>query len=267
MAHSPVIFFGSSNSGKTSLIHSLTFPKFSNQYRPTLGIDIHSIEVRRQQSDPIIKTATIGITEIGGSYLNEALHDEPLKKIWMHARVAVYCVDINEPLTQVRLEQIKKDISSFRVISPEVPLIIAGTKTELFIEDKLNDYAVANRILAFLQKMDETRNCRACLVSAKHGSAGTCELLNLLPIQVIGEPVHEATLIFRKILTKIPERSELFKAIKKLQDLTEELASNKKIAIANYTDTLLNKVKLNNTKNKELIKTGLGNQKVLSENI
>ena len=114
------LLLGDGAVGKTSLIKQYIKGEFKGDYKPTIGVDVYSKEIKYQDVQ-----LNLGIWDIAGQKQFEMFR----KNFFKGAQAALVVFDYMRPETFESLE--KEWIKDLHGISGNVPFIIIGNKIDL----------------------------------------------------------------------------------------------------------------------------------------
>lgn len=118
-----VIVVGDGSVGKTSLISRKILNEFSQQYVPTVGVEIHPMLFDASEDK-----VCLNIWDCGGKPGNRGLEDG----YYIDAHIAIVVFD-SSSIDSFR--NVRKWVESLRrVLSDNVPIIICGNKSEKGVE-------------------------------------------------------------------------------------------------------------------------------------
>lgn len=125
-----IVLIGSFCVGKTSLVSSFVYKKFSSIYQTTIGVRIDKKLVSCNEID-----VNMLIWDIGGELDNSKIP----KSYYLGATGVIYVLDITR---KYDIEAINKDIDFIKKELPASPIIVVGNKVDLVEKEKLKDTLV-----------------------------------------------------------------------------------------------------------------------------
>ncbi|MHA1784998.1 MAG: GTP-binding protein [Candidatus Helarchaeota archaeon] len=132
--NSKLLLLGDGAVGKTSLVKQYIKGEFKGDYKPTIGVDVYSKEIKFNHQNEEV-TLNLGIWDIAGQKQFEMFR----KNFFKGAQAALVVFDYSRPETFSSLETIWiKDLIN---LSGNIPFIIIGNKIDL--EKKINPSLVS----------------------------------------------------------------------------------------------------------------------------
>lgn len=119
IVNSKMLLLGDGAVGKSSLIQQFVKSEFSRDYKPTIGVDVFSKEVKFTEI-----AIRLAIWDIAGQQIFKMFR----KTFFMGAKGALIVFDYTRPQTFNSLEEWIKDLQE---LSGNVPFVIIGNKIDL----------------------------------------------------------------------------------------------------------------------------------------
>lgn len=162
---------GAEGVGKTELNKHLCIPGYVNhvdkKYFRSIAPDFHTVGIPDNEG---IKQVELSIWDASG---NPHFKTSIANIFYSGADFGLFCVDLSQPLNQQTIDEFNTDLTEFRTKNPNALLILVGTKSDIALDDSLQNARQQFAEVPF----------HAVVTTSAREEGGSRELFNILVSQ------------------------------------------------------------------------------------